>query len=107
MKKNSLPAEKNDFINEALKKGRIEKKLKKEISKIYSDMYKMLEDISDFAERLAIVTDTIENIFRKISGKEQLSYEEYAFKRNKRRFYKLKKYKKIKVRKKWKKIMQR
>lgn len=71
---------------------------------LYKDMYIELSKKETFADRLTIVTDTIENIFNLVNDKKILSYSDYAVRRKKRLSYKIKKIKKVK---KWKKILLR
>ena len=88
-------------VFEYLKKN-IPEIYKKEVSYLYKEMDLELKKKQNFAEKLAVVTDTIENIFNIINNKRIISYSDFAVKRKKRLCHKIKKIKKIK---KCKKLM--
>lgn len=76
------------------------------IPEIYQEMQQELVKHKDFASRLEIVVDTIENIFRAKNKQPLLSYSEFKkLRKNKLRNIKNHKYKK--EQKRWKKRRRR
>ncbi len=72
---------------------------------LYQEMQKELAKTRDFAERLEIILDTVENLFRIKNNQPLLSYSQYR-KLRKNKYKNIKNYKKNKKLKRWKKIKQ-
>jgi len=69
----------------------------------YDEMQQELAKVDNFAKRLTIVVDTIENIFRMMNGEKILTYEEYDYIRREKQRQGYKIFKNSKNKKRWKK----
>ncbi len=97
-----MSSKKNDLI--LTKIAELEKDIIN-LPKLHQEMQKELAKTKLFAERLEIILDTIENLFRVKNKQPLLSYSQYR-KLRKNKFKNTKNYKQSKKHKRWKKKKQ-
>jgi hypothetical protein len=94
MKKNSPINNIIEILNKEQKAKFLKIKLNENLEK---EVNYYLQNEKDFAKRLEIVTNYLENIFQAINGKKLLSYKEFLRRKIKNRSKKRKNHKKLKI----------